>query len=292
MLRSRLRWAIAVVAVLSILLGAVVAVPALHVFASQGTDGEKDYLALGDSVAFGTNPLLDAHNAANFMGYPTPVAAALDEDLTNAACPGEASGGLISLTGVDNVCRPYRANFPLHVDYSTDQLDFALQFLDDHPLTRLVTINIGANDLFVLQRQCAGSVACIQAGLPTMLAALGANLDTIYGAIRNTAHYHHQLVALTYYSLDYRDPVGVGIISEVNQVVADRTQAWDGAVADGFGAFAAASGNGDTCVAGLRIPLPASLGGGCDIHPSPAGRDLLAGAILAVVHHDNGNGDG
>jgi lysophospholipase L1-like esterase len=289
MLRSRLRWAIAVVALLSILLGAVVAVPALHAFATQGTDGEKDYLALGDSVAFGTNPLFDAHNAANFTGYPTPVAAALDENLTNAACPGEASGGFISLTGVDNVCRPYRAHFPLHVAYSTDQLDFALQFLDAHPHTRLVTINIGANDLFVLQRQCAGSVACIQAGLPTMLAALGANLDTIYGAIRNTAHYHHQLVALTYYSLDYRDPVGVGIISEVNQVVADRTQAWDGAVADGFGAFAANSNNGDTCVAGLRIPLPA---GGCDIHPSPAGRDLLAAAILAVVHQDDGNGDG
>jgi len=299
MLRSRLRWVIAAVAVLSILLAGMVAVPALHAFATQGSGGEKDYLALGDSVAFGFNPLLNLHNAANFIGYPTPVAAALDESLTNPACPGEASGGFISLTGVDNVCRPYRASFPLHVAYSTDQLDFTLQFLDTHPLTRLVTIDIGANDLFVLERTCGGAtqVTCIVNGLPAMLSALGANLDIIYGAVRNTAHYHHQLVALTYYSLNYSDPVGVGVISQVNQVIADRTQAWGGAVADGFGAFKAASTGfgGNTCAAGLRIvlvpPPPPSLDP-CDIHPSPKGRDLLAQAIVNVVRHDNGNGDG
>jgi hypothetical protein len=70
------------------------------------TGREQDYLALGDSVAFGYSPLVDPHNADNFVGYPTPVAAALDETLTNPSCPGEASGGFISLTGVDNVCQP------------------------------------------------------------------------------------------------------------------------------------------------------------------------------------------
>jgi hypothetical protein len=247
-------------------------------------------------VAFGFSPLFDRHNAANFIGYPTPVAAALDENLTNPSCPGEASGGFISLTGVDNVCRPYRANFPLHVAYTTDQLDFALQFLESHPHTRLVTIDIGANDLFVLENHCGSStsppfIPCIETGLPVMLATLSSNLDTIYGAIRNTAHYHHQLVGLTYYSLNYADPVGVGIISEVNQVVADRTQAWGGMVADGFSAFkvAAASSGGDSCAAGLLILVSP---GNCNIHPSPAGRELLAGAILSVVRHDSGNGDG
>ncbi len=183
--------------------------------------------------------------------------------------------------------------------YTTSQLDFAVHFLQTNPHTLLVTIDIGANDLFVLERNCGGAtqVTCIVNGLPAMLSALGANLDIIYGAIRNTAHYHHQLVALTYYSLNYSDPLGTGIISEVNQVVADRTQAWGGAVADGFGAFKTASTSvgGNTCAAGLRIvlvPTPPPPNDPYDIHPSPAGRNLLAGAILAVVHHDNGNGDG
>ena len=120
-----------------------------------------------------------------------------------------------------------------------------------------------------------------------MLATLSANLDTIYGHIRNLDGYHHKLVALTYYSLNYSDPTGTFLISQVNKVVADRTLAWGGIVADGFGAFAAASTafGGDTCAAGLRIPLPTSPPS-CDIHPSPAGRDLLAQTIVNALRTD------
>src|SRR6266568_8706008 len=100
------------------------------------------YLALGDSVAFGTNPLLDAHNAANFVGYPEIVAQTLDIEHVNASCPGEATGGFISPTGLDNVCRPYRTTFPLHVAYTGTQLAFAVNFLKNHPRTRLVTIDL------------------------------------------------------------------------------------------------------------------------------------------------------
>ena len=100
-------------------------------------------------------------------------------------------------------------------------------------------------------------------------------------------HYHHKLVALTYYSLNYSDPIGTSVISQVNQVVAARTLAWKGIVADGFGAFAAASTafGGDTCAAGLRIVLTTSPLT-CDIHPTPAGRDLLAQAIVNALRPD------
>ena len=108
-----------------------------------------------------------------------------------------------------------------------------------------------------------------------------------WGHIRNTDGYNHKLVALTYYSLNYSDLAGTSVISQVNQVVAVRTLAWGGIVADGFGAFAAASTafGGDTCAAGLRIPLPTSPLT-CDIHPSPAGRDLLAQAIVNALRTD------
>jgi len=123
--------------------------------------------------------------------------------------------------------------------------------------------------------------------LPGMLATLSANLDTIYGHIRNQDGYHHQLVALTYYSLNYSDPVGTNVISQVNQVVAGRTLAWGGIVADGFAAFAAASTayGGDTCAAGLRIVVSSSPLT-CNIHPSPAGRDLLAQAVVKALRTD------
>ena len=257
----------------------------------------QEYLALGNSVAFGFNPLLDRSNADNFIGYPTPVAAALKESLTNASCPGETSSHFISLTGSDHGCGDYRHLFPLHVAYSTSQLEFADRFLQSHPKTLVVSIDIGANDLFVLEHGCGvvpptpptqAEIQCILGGLPAMLATLSAKLDTIYGHIRNLDGYHHKLVALTYYSLNYSDPVGTSVISQVNEVVAARTLAWGGIVASGFDAFAAAStaSGGDTCAAGLRIVLSTSPLT-CDIHPSPTGRDLLAQAIVNALRTDD-----
>jgi hypothetical protein len=289
MLHTRIRWLIAAVALLATLATSLLASgPALR-SALATSNRPQEYLALGNSVAFGFNPLLNPSNADNFIGYPTPVAAALKENLTNASCPGETSSHFISLTGTDNGCGGYRLQFPLHVGYSTTQLAFANGFLQSHPKTLVVSIDIGANDLFALVNQCGGqtNVACIQAGLPGMLATLSANLDTIYGHIRNLDGYHHKLVALTTYSLNYSDPTGTSLISQVNQVVANRTLAWGGIVADGFGAFAAASTayGGDTCAAGLRI-VESSSPLTCDIHPSPAGRDLLAQAIVNALRTD------
>jgi len=53
-------------------------------------------------------------------------------------------------------------------------------------------------------------------------------------------------------------------------------------IASGFDAWApaAAVAGGDSCAAGLLIALP---GGGCDVHPTPAGRDLLAGAVMDAI---------
>ncbi len=288
MLHTRMRWLIAAVALLAILATTLLTGPAVR-GTLAASNRPQEYLALGNSVAFGFNPLLDRSNADNFIGYPTPVAAALKETLTNASCPGETSSHFISLAGSDHGCGAYRANFPLHVAYSTSQLDYADGFLQSHPQTLVVSIDIGANDLFVLEEGCSFNVNCILAGLPGMLATLSANLNTIYGHIRNLDGYTHKLVALTYYSLNYSDPVGTAVISQVNQAVASRTLAWKGIVADGFGAFAAASTafGGDTCAAGLRIVVPSPpFPAPCDIHPSPAGRDLLAQAIVNALRPD------
>jgi hypothetical protein len=295
------RWLISAIALVGLVAAAMLAGPMIR-RVQAASNPSPPYLALGDSVAFGYSPLVDPSDPHNFSGYPTPAARTLKENLTNAACPGETSNHFIDLAGSDNGCGAYRANFPLHVAYSGTQLAFADHFLQSHPTTQLVSINIGANDLFVLIRGCGGSttpaeISCIVTGLPGMLQTLAANLDTIYSHIRTLDGYHHQLVALTYYSLNYSpaNSTGTAIISEVNNVVAQVTIAWGGVVADGFGAFQSitAAFNGDSCAASLLIETSASPLA-CNIHPSypsdngleshaDRGRDALGQAIVNAV---------
>jgi len=245
-------------------------------------DHEATQLALGDSVAFGYSPLIvaagQAGNPANFVGYPETAARILDLDDVNASCPGEATGGFISSSGTDNGCRSYKAAFPLHVDYRGTQLAFALNFLETHRHVRLVTMDIGANDVFVLQRQCAGDPTCISKGVPDVLANIQANLEFIFGQIRSVAHYRGRLVTLSYYSLVY-DQASAAATQTLNAPIVAATKKFGGRIADGFGAFmplAVAAGN-SSCAAGLLIQLSP---GNCDVHPSPIGRDLLARAVV------------
>ena len=130
-------------------------------------DPGHPYLALGDSVSFGfiTQAGFEYQNADNFVGFPSYVGLALGKTVTNASCPGETTAGFISATGADNGCRPYKVNFPLHTSYSGTQLAFATGFLDSHRNTKLVTLQLGANDAFILQR-CTPQPACVVAGIP------------------------------------------------------------------------------------------------------------------------------
>ena len=63
------------------------------------------YLALGESIAFGYNPLLQAANATpdQYRGYPEFVAKKLhltkSKKEVNAACPGETSLSFLPLIG-------------------------------------------------------------------------------------------------------------------------------------------------------------------------------------------------
>src|ERR1700733_13395371 len=174
--------------------------------------GEPDYLALGDSIAFGYRPAprADYRNPANFGSYPEDLGAALKMNVVNAACPGGTSASMINPRAPSNGCETsarggpgYRAMFPLHVSYRGSQLSFAVQYLRQHPDTRLVTLGIGANDLFRCQEVTADH--CGGPDLGATMAEVTSNLDTILGALRNQAHYQHTLVVLSYYAEKYDD---------------------------------------------------------------------------------------
>jgi lysophospholipase L1-like esterase len=256
---------------------------ALGAVPASATSEGHDYLALGDSVPFGFNPNVNPNDASNFIGYPEIVARSLDIKDVNATCPGEATGGFLSVTGTDNVCRPYRAASPLHVEYNTSQMDFALRYLTGHRDTRLITLTIGANDLFRWQKDCAvdPTFGTCPLGLSGVFATMQTNLTTIFSNIR-AAGYSGLIVAVTYYALNYKDPVGVFLTLTGQAITTAAGSPFGVKIASGFNAWApvAALKNGDSCMAGLLIHASPTV---CDVHPSPLGRDLLAAAVINTV---------
>jgi lysophospholipase L1-like esterase len=258
----------------------------------NGPAANGTYLALGDSVAFGyvppqAVPPPNYRSAHSFVGYPEDVAQALRIRAWNASCPGETTASMLVAGAQSNGCENspgsstgYRTQYPLHVQYRGTQMQYALKYLAVHRHTQLVTIDIGANDVFLCQETTTDGCTST-AELQAVLQEIAANLTAIYTQIRGVAHYHGLLVALTYYSLSYA-PGQVAGTELLDSVIASVTEKFGGKVADGFAAFEGPSlaAGGSPCAAGLLIKLP---DGTCNIHPSPAGHLLLAKAIEDVA---------
>jgi lysophospholipase L1-like esterase len=280
-------------AVLVVAVTAAVAAGAASADPVTGSDANGTYLALGDSVAFGYVPpdavpapkYVDAHS---FIGYPEFLAQQLNERVSNASCPGETTASMLVAGAQSNGCENspgslvgYRTLYPLHVQYQGTQIDYALHYLAAHKHTRLVTIDIGANDAFVCQETTPDHCSS-GAELFGVANEIAANLGTIFHDLRDVAGYSGPIVALTYYSLSYSDPAQVAGAEFLDSVIAGVTTLNGGIVADGFAAFQGPSAAfaGDPCAAGLLIKLP---DGTCNIHPSPAGAQLLAAAIAEAI---------
>ena len=256
---------------------------------------QRDYLALGDSVAFGyvppgAVPPPNYQDADSFVGYPEDLARLLFEHVSNASCPGETTASFLDVNAISNGCESsptspigYRDVYPLHVQYSGSQMDYALSYLASHPSTRLVTIDIGANDAFVCQETTADHCTS-QAELAAVAQQVSTNLAKILGQIRGT--YSGPLVVLTYYSLSYADQAQVQSTQFLNSVITQAAAPFGVIVADGYRAFQIASlgARGDSCAAGLLIKLP---DGTCDVHPSPKGQLVLALAIESALVRAN-----
>jgi lysophospholipase L1-like esterase len=277
------------------MVAAVSLIPALPASATPvtGSAAHGAYLALGDSVAFGyvppqAVPAPDYFDPRSFVGYPEDVGRALHIPVANASCPGETTASFLVPGAQSNGCENspgssvgYRTEYPLHVRYFGTQMRYALRYLATHRDTRLVTIDIGANDVFLCQETTADACASA-AELQAVLHEIQANLTIIYTLIRDVAHYRGPLVALTYYSLSYSDPAEVAGTEALDSAIASVTEKFGGKIADGFTAFEepSAAFGGSPCAAGLLIKLP---DGTCNIHPSPAGHLLLARAIEDVI---------
>ena len=251
-----------------------------------GQTTPRTYLALGDSVVFGF--IANAGNAygnpENFIGYPDYVGQTLNMRDFDAGCPGETSGSFLSVSAPDDGCRAFKFLAPLHLNYSSTQAQYARAFLKNRPETRLVTLMLGANDLFLLQQNCANDPTCIAAGLPGVLNAVGTNVATILGQIRSSG-YKGIIVVVNYYSTDYSDVFFTQITQQLNQTLAAAAQAGGAVVADVFTAFQIVASNplapGKTCNAGL-LNASAQDQFTCDVHPSQSGQKLIAKTVVAA----------
>jgi lysophospholipase L1-like esterase len=262
---------------------------ALCIGGTAAANERDQVLVLGDSVAFAyiASAGFAYINPDNFVGF----ANRLDNmvlDAVDAGCPGETTGSFLSATAPDNGCRQFRAKFPLHVAYGATQLEFAKSYLREHRHVRLLTITLGANDGFLLEAACASQpdpAACIEAGVPTLLATVEHNMQTILGDLRASGFYG-AIVITNYYSLDYSDAAATGLTALLNQAIEAPAAAYGAVVADLFTAFktvaVAAAFGGKTCNTGL---LNASVQNQllCDVHPSQSGHQLIAKTIVQAL---------
>ena len=179
-------------------------------------------LALGDSIAFGYNPMSDKDDPTAFVSYGQLVAEQRGAAIVNLACAGETSGSLISRAAPDNGCGTWRQDHPLHFDYTSEvpdkdaqtiaQLDAAVAYLQDpaQPTPEVITLDIGANDLLLFAKQCpANDNSCLTGKIPellqTVLPATQSNVAWILSSLRTEGGYDGPIVLMTTYALDYAD---------------------------------------------------------------------------------------
>ncbi len=254
------------------------------------------YLALGDSVTFGymeptVLPTPDYANAASFHGYPEMLGSELGLKVENLACPGETSGSLVSASTQSNGCETtptgtgvaYRKAYPLHAKYSGTQLAYAVRYLKAHSGVRLVSLMIGANDLFLCEDETSDGCASSTEQAP-VLAGITRNVHKILTAIRTQAHYNGQLVIVDYYSLDYASALVNNDSEILNRAQTAGAKGFKVRFANAYTTFATASAHSgnDTCTAGLLTQL-GGVATSCGVHPSYAGQALLASTVENAI---------
>jgi len=238
------------------------------------------YLALGDSLAFGYQP-----NQVFDQGYVNQLYARLHArdprlQLTNLGCPGETS-------------RTFRVGGLCRYPGGASQLDTAVAFLRAHRhSTRLVTLDIGGNDVDGCFTMTAIDQACVVRGLWT----IALNLSVAVHRLRQAAP-DVSMIGMTYYDpalaawLTGPDGQSVArgslpLARELNGLLTILYRGGWFRVADVAGAFS--TYDMTTLVNGVPLDVAricqwtwmCSRG---DIHPTTAGYGVIAQSFAVVL---------
>jgi len=181
----------------ALVLLAVCGVTAATVTAAGTPSDARYYVALGDSLSTGYQPVLRGEGIETHSGYVDDIYLrerqhAHDLELIDFGCPGDTTTSL--LTGIGNYALAGR----LQCDRSDgSQLNAALAFLHSHDepgKVPLITIDIGINDL----NRCSAlpdPSSCLQAGEQS----ISTNLPRILSELHEAAPAGTDFAAMTLY---------------------------------------------------------------------------------------------
>ena len=243
------------------------------------------YLALGDSLAAGYQPGVGDDLTGGYVGGVLEAVKAENPKtkLVNVACSGETVVSMVN----GGRCAYEEGT----------QLDQALQFLKAHGKnTRLVTIDIGANDVqrCVSRSPLAVDFACVQQGLGAVATLLPAALAQIRAAAPDA-----QIVVANYYNpflaAYLAGPSGqvlaaqsTALQAQLNGIIAAAAASVDADVADVATAFRS-SETAPVALPGVG-PVPTNVATICtwtwmctlnDIHANDAGYAVMAATVAA-----------
>jgi lysophospholipase L1-like esterase len=259
------------------------------------------YLALGDSLSVGFQPLPSGAGVETSHGYANDLFAAERKKipglkLVELGCPGESTTSMLTGRGNTAAAKQYKC-----VKTGGSQLKAAERWLKAHHArgeVPLITIDIGANDVdgcvtpsFSLTCVTAG-VKSIAANTPKLLAGIGkaAPKGTTFAGM---SLYDPFLAAyLNPYSALY--PLAeesVTLAQQVNAAISAADKAARFKTADVFDAFKTSV---TTAAPGTSIPtnvaeicaltwMCANAPQGPNIHANRAGYGVIAGAFRSVV---------
>ena len=252
------------------------------------------YLAIGDSLAYGMQighlkqEMKTSTVAASSFdtGYANRLAEKLEPSipglqLVNLGCPGETTSSFIhGPCAFATNGKPFgHTPLPLHIAYKGAQLQAALGYLRDTQYdVKLVTIDIGINDLRAGELQCSTAAdfeACLAPKWDAVKEQVSRNLNRIMQRLRHAAP-HTKIAVLNYYNwLARQHPHSDKQVQELNALIERSAHAVNATVIDVFPQF---NDQGKLC------DLSLICGPTKDLHPTDAGYDLIANLIYQKLN--------
>ena len=269
--------------------------------ASAEEEGGDTYLALGDSVAAGTQQPLPFTSNGYTDALARQVRASYGIDnFVNLACPGDDTAEVI--TGEGSICYGPGGFLP---PGGTSQLDAAVEYLTANPGdVDLITIVIGANDIL----KCDPSDPDVAVCVGEQLNVIATNLSVILTTLKTVAP-DVPIVAMNYYNPNLAfwlvDPAlaeaALALTAPFNGTLEAVYGAFGVPVADVESAFRTYQTGGEVplnvrsvCTLTLMCEAtddgyvlsdydPVTPGPQTDIHPSDKGYQQIASAHMRVI---------
>jgi lysophospholipase L1-like esterase len=283
--------------------------PAKNSSAPKFLPPKAQYLALGDSLAFGYQQAKfdalkpDPDPAAFNTGYVDDFSVALRQirrriKTVNLGCPGETTDSFLGFAPC-----PYTAGGGrLHQTYRGSQMSAAITALKakakrkptakgNRSGTSPVTLDIGANDVLAVFNACntnpapyADVQSCLNARAPAAFAHVGQNLGLILDNLRRASK-RTEIIVLGLYNplVVLLGPSSDAFAAQLNSIMAAQAAAHRARFADPLSTFNPPGPN--------ELPTICSLTAICtplrDIHATDTGYQALANLIFTASGYAN-----